>query len=458
MTADPYAASSSWAGVAQQCPPPPGRRRFSFPGHGYGDIMLSLCQRLSRPESGRPAQSTPCWQWMLAWPQSPKAKPLGYLETHAGRGLRPPRQIRKTGEAQAGITRALAPGLAACGPSLAPGAGRYPRRHGATAYRIAADRGISCVPATPPIWPNCTRPNIRGAGPMPVSRISTGRTGLRWRRPSVPPTPRRGLLLIDPAMRSGRLRYHSRPDCRAGAKWNVGTIALWYPVLTDDRQAAMVRTLTRDHPDALLSGCGFRRRSRGTAWSAQACSSSTRLTGCQDGRAGSGALRQAIGQRRRGDPAVGPHPRGPGGSRSRNAASRGRVRANQADSRWAVPPAGPRPQGAPQARSPTLQGRAPPVKTRAGSITSGRHVGMTDESMPARCPSAHDLRQQRLNAAICGSGKGSLQSPGLTSSMPMLRNSRPSQPCQLPAPACQARRFLEDQRLGQAVFMDQPMG
>lgn len=42
------------------------------------------------------------------------------------------------------------------------------------------------------------------------------------------------------------------------------------------------------------------------------------------------------------------------------------------------------------------------------------------------------------SAAICGSGKG--RSPGLTSSMPMLRELTSSRPCQEPAPACQARR------------------
>ena len=73
-----------------------------------------------------------------------------------------------------------------------------------------------------------------------------------------PPTPRRGLLLIDPSYEV-KADYDRIPGQIAGLarKWNVGTIALWYPVLTDDRQAAMVRTLTRDHPDALLSEVRF---------------------------------------------------------------------------------------------------------------------------------------------------------------------------------------------------------
>ena len=40
-------------------------------------------------------------------------------------------------------------------------------------------------------------------------------------------------------------------------KWNVGVIALWYPILTDERQAAMVRALAAAHPQALSSEVRF---------------------------------------------------------------------------------------------------------------------------------------------------------------------------------------------------------
>ena len=37
----------------------------------------------------------------------------------------------------------------------------------------------------------------------------------------------------------------------------VGVIALWYPVLTDNRQAGMVRALQAAHPEALTSEVRF---------------------------------------------------------------------------------------------------------------------------------------------------------------------------------------------------------
>ncbi len=73
-----------------------------------------------------------------------------------------------------------------------------------------------------------------------------------------PPTPRRGLLLIDPSYEI-KADYDRIPAqiAKLARKWNVGTIALWYPVLTDDRQAPMVRALGAAHPGALLSQVRF---------------------------------------------------------------------------------------------------------------------------------------------------------------------------------------------------------
>ena len=40
-------------------------------------------------------------------------------------------------------------------------------------------------------------------------------------------------------------------------KWNVGTIALWYPILTDDRHLPMLERLTQDHRQAMVSEIRF---------------------------------------------------------------------------------------------------------------------------------------------------------------------------------------------------------
>ena len=48
-----------------------------------------------------------------------------------------------------------------------------------------------------------------------------------------PPTPRRGLLLIDPSYEI-KSDYATIPPliAKLNKKWNVGIIMLWYPVLT----------------------------------------------------------------------------------------------------------------------------------------------------------------------------------------------------------------------------------
>lgn len=78
-----------------------------------------------------------------------------------------------------------------------------------------------------------------------------------------PPTPRRGLLLIDPSWEV-KADYEAVPKVMAqvARKWNVGVIALWYPVLAPSvavapAQAAMVRALRAEHPEGLLSEVRF---------------------------------------------------------------------------------------------------------------------------------------------------------------------------------------------------------
>jgi 23S rRNA (adenine2030-N6)-methyltransferase len=56
-----------------------------------------------------------------------------------------------------------------------------------------------------------------------------------------PPTPRRGLVLIDPSYEV-KEDYATIPRVIAALrrKWNVGVVALWYPILTDARHAPML--------------------------------------------------------------------------------------------------------------------------------------------------------------------------------------------------------------------------
>ncbi|MCF3972831.1 23S rRNA (adenine(2030)-N(6))-methyltransferase RlmJ [Paracoccus salsus] len=190
-----------------------------------------------------------------------KAKPLSYLETHAGRGLYrlDSEESRKTGEATAGILRAEAQGWLPADHPLCRALARIRMRHGATAY-----------PGSPLIAEYFLRPGDRAdlaelhpaeyAALSDVAGFATTypRDGFQMAQALCPPTPRRGMLLIDPS-------YEVKEDYAAiprqigqiARKWNVGVIALWYPILADKRHDPMLETLMKAHPDALRSEVGF---------------------------------------------------------------------------------------------------------------------------------------------------------------------------------------------------------
>ena len=74
-----------------------------------------------------------------------------------------------------------------------------------------------------------------------------------------PPEPRRGLLLIDPSYEI-KSDYDTIPGfiAKLHKAWNVGVIALWYPILTDGRHRDMVRAIAAlDLPKVLTSEVAF---------------------------------------------------------------------------------------------------------------------------------------------------------------------------------------------------------
>lgn len=198
--------------------------------------------------------------WMLDY-LTAKPKPLSYLETHAGRGLYDlaAPESEKTGEARAGITRALAQDWLAGDHPLRRALGDTRARHGASAY-----------PGSPLIARHFLRPgdvaHLAELHPAEHEALAAvagfahlhRQDGFAMAQALCPPTPRRGLLLIDPSYEI-KADYDRIPAqiAKLARKWNVGTIALWYPVLTDERQAPMVRALGAAHPDALLSQVRF---------------------------------------------------------------------------------------------------------------------------------------------------------------------------------------------------------
>ena len=195
--------------------------------------------------------------WMLAY-LARKDKPLSYIETHAGRGLyelQAPEAL-KTGEAEAGITKVL-------GAAALPGEHPLSRaiadcraRFGATSYPgsplVAASllRAQDCLHFAELHPQECAA--LRQALKPWRAKVHQ-QDGFELALSLAPPTPRRGLLLIDPSYEV-KSDYARIPGiiAKLHRKWNVGVIALWYPILTDGAHEKMLAALeAQDLPDAL---------------------------------------------------------------------------------------------------------------------------------------------------------------------------------------------------------------
>jgi 23S rRNA (adenine2030-N6)-methyltransferase len=190
-----------------------------------------------------------------------KDKPLSYLETHAGRGLYDltAPEAQKTGEAAAGIGRAYADGWL---PD------DHPLMRALTAIRKT--RGENAYPGSPLIAAHFIRPDDRihlaELHPAELEALKDvagfatlhSRDGFEMAQALCPPTPRRGMMLIDPSYEiKAEYDIVPRQIGLLARKWNVGVIALWYPILTDYRHLAMTAQLTSQFPEALLSEVRF---------------------------------------------------------------------------------------------------------------------------------------------------------------------------------------------------------
>lgn len=197
-----------------------------------------------------------------------KDKPLSYMETHAGRGLYAldGAEAAKTGEAAAGIARAEAERWFAPDHPYSRALAVVRKAHGRAAY-----------PGSPLLAATLLRPvdslQLCELHPQEFAALKAAmaahggifhqKDGLQMALAMCPPTPRRGVLLIDPSWEV-KSDYETVPKLvgQLARKWNVGVIALWYPILAPHvavapAQRAMVRALVADHPEALLSEVRF---------------------------------------------------------------------------------------------------------------------------------------------------------------------------------------------------------
>lgn len=192
--------------------------------------------------------------WMLAY-LTRKDKPLSYIETHAGRALydlSDPSAL-KTGEAAQGINKAAA-WFGADHP--------YTR----VLTRTRAAHGVQSYPGSPLIAAQLLRPgdtmHLAELHPQehaalsfamsPYGAKSHQRDGFELAHSLCPPTPRRGVLLIDPSYEI-KSDYNDIPRhiSRVSLAWNVGVICLWYPILTSQSHLPMVQVLQQQNPDGL---------------------------------------------------------------------------------------------------------------------------------------------------------------------------------------------------------------
>jgi len=190
-----------------------------------------------------------------------KDKPLTYVETHAGRGLydlTAPEAV-KTGEAAKGIAIAQ-DWFAATHP--------YSRALAAT----RAERGPNAYPGSPLIAGHLLReadsihlcelhPQEHAAldyAAAPFGAKVYREDGLAKALSICPPTPRRGLVLIDPSYEI-KTDYETLPRVigQLHRKWNVGLIYLWYPILRDGLHKPMLAELRALAPEALVHEVRF---------------------------------------------------------------------------------------------------------------------------------------------------------------------------------------------------------
>lgn len=201
---------------------------------------------------------------LLAWVLDylvQKPKPLSYFETHAGRGLydlMAPEAL-KTGEAAAGVDK-LACHLPPTHPYRRVLA-QIRRIHGARAYPGSPLIAAQLLRATDPLHLADLHPGehaqlSRALSPYRIKPLQED--GLRMALARTPPSPRRGVMLIDPSYEI-KSDYDALPKLISDIhkKWNVGVIMLWYPILTDARYAAMVHALRSKLPALWLHEVAF---------------------------------------------------------------------------------------------------------------------------------------------------------------------------------------------------------
>ncbi|MDO6457341.1 23S rRNA (adenine(2030)-N(6))-methyltransferase RlmJ [Celeribacter halophilus] len=177
-----------------------------------------------------------------------KDKPLSYIETHAGRALYDlaGSQAQKTGEAAQGIEK-VADWFKPSHP--------YARAR----KTIAETHTRNIYPGSPAIAQALLRDTDQlhlaelhptefaelkantAASPSFAGLHIKQQDGIQFAQSICPPEPKRGLMLIDPSYEI-KSDFETLPSTiyKLHRKWNVGIIALWYPILKNGTHLPLV--------------------------------------------------------------------------------------------------------------------------------------------------------------------------------------------------------------------------
>jgi len=196
--------------------------------------------------------------WVLDY-MTRKDKPMSYIETHGGRGLYDLEadEALKTGEAAQGIEAVVdwfdadhpyASVLADCYEEN--GETNYPGSPWIASHLLRADDVLHVAEL---------HPLERSILEIIVPGVHVhGQDGFDMAYSQCPPTPRRGMMLVDPSYEV-KADYMDIPRhlTKIAKVWPVGVLMLWYPILVDQRHRGMTRALRANLPDALFHEVAF---------------------------------------------------------------------------------------------------------------------------------------------------------------------------------------------------------
>jgi len=170
-----------------------------------------------------------------------KARPITYMETHAGRGIYDLTgdQATKTGEWRAGIGKAK----------------RDDHPYWTALDLVRAQFGPDCYPGSPLVAQALLReqdrrilmelhPAEHAALAQAIDAEVHRRDGFEGVLALSPPKPRRGFVLVDPSYEV-KSEYLGVVDFAKNliAKWPEAIVMVWYPILPDGRHKQMVDVL-----------------------------------------------------------------------------------------------------------------------------------------------------------------------------------------------------------------------